>query len=85
MNTLFHHSMSIELVKYGTLHPSIEYTRLSYRDMPDFYEHDNWDLPPNLWLQDQVGFYPLFMAMGTVLEDYQMTGYQENWRSTISK
>lgn len=32
-----------------------------------------------LWLQNQVGFYPLFVAVGATENDLRLTGYQDNW------
>ena len=31
------------------------------------------------WLRNEVGFYPLFLAVGSTEEDIRMTGYQNQW------
>jgi len=36
------------------------------------------------WLEKEVGFYPLFLAVGTTDEDLRMTGYQDNWRVKVA-
>ena len=32
------------------------------------------------WLEHEVGFYPLFLAVGGTLDAISMTGYQDQWR-----
>lgn len=45
---------------------------------------EDWELDfevkPNLWLQAHVGFYPLFLAVGSRPDDIRMTGYDSQWR-----
>jgi hypothetical protein len=36
------------------------------------------------WLEQEVGFYPLFLAVGVDEDDLRMTGYQDNWRVRTS-
>ena len=36
-----------------------------------------------LWLEKEVGFYPLFLAVGATEEDRKMTGYQNQWRKIL--
>lgn len=47
-------------------------------------EHDAHYHNAYLWIQQRVGFYPLFLAVGITLEDLKMTGYQNQWRKLLS-
>lgn len=40
---------------------------------PDF-------LPAYEWVEERLGFFPLFLAIGELEEIAWMTGYQDNWR-----
>ena len=40
---------------------------------PDF-------LPAYRWAEREVGFFPLFLSVGTTADDMRMTGYQNNWQ-----
>ncbi len=78
---LFHHCIALEDVCYGIIVPSEAQTRIHIDsiydgDPPDVIESF---IGPNLWLEKQVGFYPLFMAAGSTLEDIGMTGYGRQW------
>lgn len=35
------------------------------------------------WLEKEVGFYPLFLAVGTAYEDLRMTGYLDNSENVL--
>jgi hypothetical protein len=35
------------------------------------------------WLEKEVGFYPLFMAVGDTEEDIRMSGYQNQWKRLV--
>lgn len=37
------------------------------------------------WLESEVGFYPLFMAVGSTDHDVCMTGYQQQWERNHEK
>lgn len=66
----YHHCRSLENVIYGEVKACPEHTDPSFRDAC-------------LWLEEQVGFYPLFLAVGTTEEDIRMTGYQNQWGKVI--
>ena len=36
------------------------------------------------WLEKEVGFFPIFLAVGTTLNDIRMTGYQGQWGRFLS-
>ena len=63
---LYHHSIDLENVVYGELRPD---PTKSERDLLSAYR----------WLEEQVGFYPLFLAVGKTDEDIRMTGYYHQW------
>ena len=72
-NLLYHHCRSLEHVIFGEVKPKPE------------YDADLFDRKAHLWLEKQVGFYPLFLAVGTAEEDLHMTGYQDNWKRKIGE
>ena len=88
LDITYHHSMRLDGVKYGTIVPSEKHTRLNTKKDCFFYENvtsvnigsvknaEEYDLHPNLWLQKETGFYPLFLS---VHGDIHTTGYQGNW------
>jgi len=85
---LYHHCTNFSTVVYNTIVPS-EYHTLNYAAgtwfNPDFKdEFYDMDIKANNWLKKEVGFYPLFMSVGNSIYDYYMTGYDDNWRVTLS-
>ncbi|MBI2151597.1 hypothetical protein HYU21_02615 [Candidatus Woesearchaeota archaeon] len=68
----YHHCRSLESVVYGKVEADIKYSD------PDFKSAYSW-------LEKEVGFYPLFLAVGTDEEDIRMTGYQNQWRRLLSE
>lgn len=67
---LYHHSRLLESVRYGEIAANPAY---SDPDFKDAYR----------WLEKEIGFYPLFLAVGINEDDLRMTGYQNNWRRFI--
>ena len=63
---LYHHARPLEHVVYG-------YVSQARGIDPDFEAAYQW-------LVHEVGFYPLFLAVGGTLEAISMTGYQDQWR-----
>jgi len=63
----YHHCMPVAQVKYGTIlaEPAFSY--------PGF-------MPAYEWLEDELGFFPLFCAVGVSAAVIRMTGYADNWR-----
>ena len=37
-----------------------------------------------LWLEKELGYYPLFLAVGNTEDDIRVTGYPEQWRRLLS-
>ena len=37
------------------------------------------------WLEKVVGFYPIFLSVGTTDDDIRMTGYQNQWKRILSE
>jgi hypothetical protein len=70
---VFHHRISLELLlRAGNeLKPSEHFTKLKP-------EEDD-ALIVNRWLEKQVGFYPLFLAVGTQRDDILQTAYHVQW------
>lgn len=50
---------------------------------PKYYDHYFKD--SYLWLEKEIGFSPLFLAVGKTEEDIRMTGYQNQWKRLISQ
>ena len=67
----YYHCRNLESVVFGEVKAIPEY---SDKDLKGAYH----------WLEKEVGFYPLFCAVGTTDEDIRMTGYQDNWRVKVS-
>ncbi len=65
----YHHTRPLEYIRYGNV---------SQVKSDDEYYHRAFS-----WLEKQVGFYPLFMAVGKSEEDLQVTGYQGQWRRLL--
>jgi hypothetical protein len=68
--TLFHHCRNLAGVEYSVIKPDPKYSD------PDF-------LPAYRWLEIQIGFFPLFVAVGN--SDYARwnTGYQNQWQVRV--
>jgi len=82
---LFHHSTNFSTIRYDTIVPSEQHT--SKNEEINGWDDDDlagWDVKANNWLKNEVGFYPLFMAVGDCPDDLYMTGYQSNWKVTTS-
>ena len=47
---------------------------------PDRTRSDPDFLPAYEWVEERLGFFPLFLAVGTLEDVVWMTGYQDNWR-----
>ncbi|MBI2035499.1 MAG: hypothetical protein HYT12_02335 [Candidatus Liptonbacteria bacterium] len=63
---LFHHCRPLDSVSFGIAKPNPRHAD------PDFKG-------AYFWLKREVGFYPLFMAVGKTEDDLRLTGYQDNW------
>src|SRR5687768_7917920 len=63
---LYHHAIELRRLRYGVLHAAPEHSD------PEF-------LPAYRWVEREVGFFPLFLAVGSTVEDVRMTGYMNNW------
>ncbi len=69
---LYHHCRSLHSIVYGEVKANPEY--------PDPYLKDSY-----AWLEKEIGFYPLFLAVGVTEEDIRMTGYQNQWKRLLSE
>ncbi|MBI4439884.1 hypothetical protein HY638_02840 [Candidatus Woesearchaeota archaeon] len=67
----YHHCRSLNSIVYGETRANSEHSD------PNFKEAYSW-------LEKEVGFYPLFLAVGATEEDIRMTGYQNQWRRILS-
>lgn len=68
--TVFHHTRNLAGVRYGVVQANPKYSD------PDL-------LPAYQWLEQQVGFFPLFVAVGDSDEARWDTGYQNQWRVRV--
>ncbi len=66
----YHHCRSLDSVVFGEINPNPKYFD---PDLKNAY----------LWLRKEVGFYPLFLSVGTSEEDLYMTGYANQWARII--
>ena len=71
MNFIYHHKRVLDSVVFGEVMASPAFAD------PDLKAEYSW-------LEKQVGFYPLFLAVGETEQDICMTGYNNNWRRVIS-
>jgi hypothetical protein len=67
MNLLYHHGMPASMVMNSTIRADRTLSD------PEF-------LPAYEWVEDRLGFFPLFTAVGALDEIAWMTGYPDNWR-----
>lgn len=68
---MYHRCMELEHIVFGEIVPR-----------RDFEKHDfQYALD---WLENEVGFYPLFLGFGETEDDIGITGYQNQWRVRIS-
>src|SRR3989344_915488 len=68
----YHHCRSLDGIVYGRVEASSENA--------DEYFKDAYS-----WLEKVVGFYPIFLSVGTTDDDIRMTGYQNQWKRILSE
>lgn len=70
---LLYHALPFEQVRHEAFAPDPSYSEAEY-------------LPAYRWLETQVGFFPIFLAIGAEgdEEPLRVTGYQNNWRRLLS-
>ena len=68
----YHHCRSLDGIVYGRVEASSEHA--------DEYFKDAYS-----WLEKVVGFYPIFLSVGTTDDDIRMTGYQNQWKRILSE
>ncbi len=68
---LYHHCRTLESVVYDIVKP-----KKIFSD-PDL-------LPAYLWLEKEIGFFPLFLSVGESLRSIYDTGYEHQWRRKVS-
>ncbi len=73
---LYHHCMDLETVVYNEIVADPKYS--SSED-----EIDEGFKQAYFWLEKEIRFYPLFLAVGATEEDISMTGYQNQWAVNI--
>ena len=66
----YHHCRSLDSIAFGIVKANPKYS--------DPYLKNAY-----LWLRKEVGFYPLFLSVGTSEEDLYMTGYPNQWARII--
>jgi hypothetical protein len=87
---LFHHSRELRHVPFGivrqarvsTILPRSQRPPTSPLDDPWYEAKLAWE-PAYDWLAERLGFYPLFLAVGSTDDDRRMTGYQDQWRQLL--
>lgn len=65
----FYHVIDLAAVSRSVLRPQVQYS-------------DSEWVPAYQWLEQEIGFYPLFLAVGDADAAY-VTGYQNQWRVHI--
>lgn len=70
----YHHNRPAEFSSFGIVKSK---PGIINEESEQFYE-------AYLWLEKEVGFYPLFLAVGDTQQDIYMTGYQDSWRKLIT-
>lgn len=84
----FHHVRELEHVSYGVVRP---YSRLeSEPDCSNGCVHDEWHFDYDFeicyrWLAGQIGFWPMFLAVGVTSESIDMTGYSGQFSRIMSR
>ena len=63
---LYHHCIPVSQVVYQRIFADRSFTDQDFKDAVS-------------WLERKVGFYPLFLAVGSAEEDIRMTGYHIQW------
>lgn len=67
---LYHYCMNLENIIFGEIKADLKYSAIEFKDA-------------YLWLEKEIGFYPLFLAVGASEEDIRMTDYQNQWRRLL--
>jgi hypothetical protein len=73
----YHHVRPFEAITYDIVRPK---SPLDYGK--DKEDARYWDRAYR-WLENKLGFYPIFLAVGKTNEDVRMTGYQNQWRKLL--
>jgi hypothetical protein len=68
---IYPHCRSLDSTVYGEIIANPKYFDADFKDA-------------YLWLEKEVRFYPVFLAVGSTEEDIRMTGYQNQWRRLLS-
>ena len=71
VSPVYHHARELQHCVYGIVRPK----RGASKYFDKAYE----------WLEREVGFYPLFLAVGETIEDIEMTGYQGQWTRLLAR
>lgn len=71
----YHHCIDLEKVVFGEIKGNPKYS--NFNSDVEFFKESY------LWLEKEVRFYPLFLAVGTTEEDIRMTGYQNQWAKLL--
>jgi len=71
----FHHARLLEYSPFGIVTPKYD------PNDPDIQLEEG----ANKWLEQQIGFAPIFLAVGNTEEDIYMTGYQNQWRRILTQ
>ena len=77
MDLLYHHCMPLEQVVFGKIDADPKFTE-SGGNFGD-------DRKAYRWLENEVGFYPLFLSVGDNKEELYMKGYFNQWRRVIEE
>ncbi len=56
----------------------------SYSTVQQEFDGDDYFEGAYKWLEQELGFYPLFLAVGSTEDDIRMTGYQNQWRRLLA-
>lgn len=72
---MYHHSRPLETVRHGVIRPDPEWVDPEWPELTAAYR----------WLEQEVGFYPLFVMVGDQECCIAMTGYAYQWQRKLSQ
>lgn len=83
MNPLFHHCTNLDTLHYGVAVPHPKFTARPTGLSPKTDGFDDYYIRTFRWWERKMGFYPMFLAVGSTELDIRMTGYPNQWCKII--
>lgn len=87
---LYHHSCELSTVKHHVITPNPLSQTMPTPNCPPghacpldvWHEKREYELA-YFWLEKEIGFYPLFLAVGATVDDKRMTGYSSQFADDV--